>query len=137
MNKGINMATQEQIKQLEEELRIAQDEEAKLNKQSNGQEGTWAVEEARARLNMQMAAQKNEAKVVKVIKRSELVRVGISVMQGLTDDPEFIIRRLIEMNTPTEFVEPIRYYIKHYGITNFFKLFNNTTAQMKKAHKRR
>ena len=45
-----NMAAQKQIKQLEEELRIAQDEEATLNKQSNGQEGTWAVEEAIARL---------------------------------------------------------------------------------------
>ena len=77
-----------------------------------------------------MATQKTKDKVVKVIKKSELIRVGISVMQGLTDDPEFIIRRLIEMNTPTEFVEPIRYYIKHYGITNFFKLFNKTTRQV-------
>ena len=51
MNKGINMATNEQIKQLEEDLRVAQEEEALLNLQSNGQEGTWAVEEARARLN--------------------------------------------------------------------------------------
>ena len=77
-----------------------------------------------------MTTQKTKDKVVKVIKRSELVRVGINCMQGLTDDPEFIIRRLIEMNAPTEFVEPIQYYIKHYGIANFFKLFNKTTGQV-------
>ena len=55
---GFTLGKEEYLeKQLEEELRLAQEEEALLNLQSNGQEGTWAVEEARARLNKAEATQ--------------------------------------------------------------------------------